>query len=170
MEFKKPTTEKMTHTAAQAVGGVLGGMGSNILVAKVLESLNASEKKLDASKQENNRRLVKGVTAAAAWIAASFVEGKDTTTQAVKGALYGVALTQTLATVREFIDAKTDTNATLKQAVGLNCPCQNTGLNFAPRVVRYTPFYHQDAIPADFSVERKNLLENFKPEKKQFYN
>lgn len=115
MKFKTPKTEQITDVALMGASAVAGAALSNVSVAKIIG------KDLQDDEKAKKRKIVKGVAVVAGLAGLAFVDGNDTSANAVRGALLGVTAAQGISLAKEFID-KTSAGETIKQAVGLASP------------------------------------------------
>lgn len=100
MKFKKPSSASMQDSATLLGGVVAGGAVSKGIIGLIHEDkagLTADETK----KQDQTRMFKRAALVAAAFVGASALDGKDTVTTLVKGALTGVAGVQALEIVKE---------------------------------------------------------------------
>ena len=152
MKFGKLSKKKGIDFAALSAGAVGGAMASNGLVGVVVKSTDSKKKVLG----------IRGGVALAAGLAGTSLEGTDTLSTVVKGALIGVAVAQTLEVVKTLAadspSIKTGIAATTKaqkfvaSAVGLGCACgsQPGALN---RAFRRKPVNRRMALNGVFNNE-----------------
>lgn len=161
MEFKTPKMKDVTSVATQVVSATAGAMVSNVAVAKIIGEAKDNP---DAKKFENKKRMVKGIAAAASLVGMACVKGDDTSANVVKGALLGAGITQGISLIKEFIDEKDKTSQTLKQAVGLGCPCEQGSLNSPEWIIpvrNYYDYADETSYQSETIEKSRNPLASF---------
>jgi len=137
MKFKKPSSATMQDSATLLGGVVAGGAVSKGIIGLIHEDKQGLT--ADETKKQDQTRMIKRISlAAVAFVGASALDGKDTVTTLVKGALTGVAGVQALEIVKEAsakstavtnaVAGSTKAKVFLAQTLGLKglgCPCND---------------------------------------------
>lgn len=154
MKFKKPND---FTTPLVQVGGFVAGIMAGRVVYNELAKKDATGK---------NSTMYKGGLAVAGIGGSAFVQGTDTTAVLVRSALQGLGADQTIGLLQKQVQSSN--NATLRTAVGLNCPHEqyNHSLGYSeyvPLIADYsmddTDYYESDTVsyPSEEKNEEKDL-------------
>jgi len=115
MKFKQPKT--YAPPLALLGGAIVGAMASRVGYSMLPET-----------KESSTETLYKGAIVAVTGAGATFVDGNDTISNFVRGALIGASAEQTLSLVKQMAQDSKVESKLVKQAVGLACPCQEKTL------------------------------------------
>lgn len=172
MKYKKPSSASVQDSAT-LLGGVVAGGAVSKGILGLIHKDKVGVTAEDQKKEDRTKMAKRAGLVVIGLMGASAIDGKDTMTAIVKGALTGMAGAQALELVSEF----SSKNETVKSAVtgstkakvflaqtlgvkGLGCPCNETAsLNAARRHkrgrLRGAEFDYAPVIP----IQRSNSLD-----------
>jgi|GEM_PF-2939824 len=139
MNFQKPSSKGLRSTAALVGGAVAGGAISRGVMGAIHKAPDASATEAEKKKNNTMGYVKRAGIAVVSAIGAAAVKGDDIASTAVKGALVGMAVVQTLEIIRDAASTNTSTaklaNSTKSadkfaaRVLGLGCPGDNMQLN-----------------------------------------
>jgi hypothetical protein len=129
MNFKKPSSNKLTDHASMFGGAVAGSMVSRGLISAMHKPTAGADAAL--TKKEDQMLLIKraGLIVVSGYAGAG-IDGNDVMSTLIKGALIGVATMQTIDLVKDLAakdpklsDTSTPAKKMVARSLGLGCGC-----------------------------------------------
>ena len=148
MKYKKPSSASVSESATLLGGVVAGGAVSKGILGLIHKDKEVALSEADQKKEDNTKMAKRAGLVIVGLIGASAINGNDTITALVKGALTGMAGAQALELVSDFsskndkvktaVSGSSATKRFLAQTLGvkgLGCPCNESSasLNAARR-------------------------------------
>ena len=154
MKFKSPKMENLTGALVVGGSAVAGAAVSNLLVSELTAKSSG-----DVKKDSNKKKVVKGGAVAAALVGLACVEGDDTSANALRGALIGMAGAQGISLAKEMTDPA-KAGVTTQKLLGLKCPCQEQDGLGQPEWFDYSPVYEDYSYNSYNEVEEEKQARN----------